>query len=181
MPGNRLNDLAESEENGDERAFSAGDSRDVRAVETRSEATKSILARAATIAAGRGSGVLTSDDLFAALIAERSCAAMTVLESLGFVPSALEHGLEFVLGRASVSTPPMEIILSARVERMLRFAGDEAARKGSTQVESSHLLMALLRDRRGIAALLLETPGLGLEPVGAALNRAFREKITDEP
>jgi hypothetical protein len=39
--------------------------------------------------------------------------------------------------------------------------------------------VALLRERQGIAALALESPGVGHEPIGAAISQAMRNGLTD--
>jgi ATP-dependent Clp protease ATP-binding subunit ClpC len=88
--------------------------------------------------------------------------------------------LAFILGRNTTEGPSIDVRFSPRMEDILSVAREEAGRRGARCVETSHLLMALLRQRRGVAVLLLETPGLGLEPLGAALNRAMREGVSDQ-
>jgi hypothetical protein len=47
-------------------------------------------------------------------------------------------------------------------------------------VGTIHLLLALVREREGIAVMLLEVPGVALERIGGAMMRALREGATDE-
>lgn len=161
-----------------EGADRAADAAEVQAVEALSAAASNILARAAVLARGRGHDFLTTDDLFAAMITE-DCAATRVLASLGMHGESLLHQLAFILGRNSGAEPTTEVSYSPRVTKVLAQAKLEAGRREAAEVSTLHLLTALLRERAGVASLLLETPGLGLEPVGAAINRALREGMTD--
>jgi hypothetical protein len=38
-----------------------------------------------------------------------------------------------------------------------------------------------VREREGIAVMVLEVPGVGLERIGGAMMRALREGAADEP
>jgi ATP-dependent Clp protease ATP-binding subunit ClpC len=148
-------------------------------VELFSQSALNVLERSEHLARERAHQFVTSDDLFAALVTEPECAVSHILDSLAFSGPALVQHLAFILGRNSSHTPSLDVSYSPRMEEILAFAKAEAGRRSARQVETSHFLIALLRDRRGVPALLLETPGLGLEPIGAALNRAMREDISD--
>jgi ATP-dependent Clp protease ATP-binding subunit ClpA len=138
-----------------------------------------IIERAEMLARERGHTVMTTDDLFAALVTEPDCAAARVLESIGFSGAQLVQSLAFILGRNHGNGPPPTVEHSPRVVEILATARAEAGRRRAAAVDTLHLMAALLRSRQGVATLVLETPGLGLEPVGAAINRAIREGATD--
>ena len=148
-------------------------------VEVFSRSALNVLERSEQLARERAHHFVTSNDLFAALVTEPDCAVSHVLDTLEIPGEALVQHLVFILGRNSTTPPTLEVEYSPRMMEILAFARAEAGRRGAMCVETSHLLIALLRDRRGVPALLLETPGLGLEPIGAALNRAMREDVSD--
>jgi ATP-dependent Clp protease ATP-binding subunit ClpA len=148
-------------------------------VERLSEAVMRVIGRAAAMSCARGHSQVTTDDLFGAILQERGCAAVEAIESLGLAPDDLLRSYDFVLGLVAQQAPAHPADLTLRAQSALEAARLEAGRRGADVVETTYLLMGLLKERRGVAALLLETPGVGLEPVGAALNRAFRERKTD--
>jgi ATP-dependent Clp protease ATP-binding subunit ClpA len=147
-------------------------------VEELSPVVIDILAAATEVAGRRGHALVTADDLFAALISS-DCAATRTLESIGMQGDRLLEQLAFILGRNNHVEKSSVTGRSPRVEQILGSARMDAGRRGAQSVDSLHLLSAILRERNGVPSLLLETPGLGLEPVGAALNRALREGTTD--
>ena len=147
-------------------------------VETLGPAVQRILVAAADLAGGRGHTFVSADDLFAALVSS-DCAAARLLESLSFHEDQVLDQLAFILGRNNGAGSGQATEISPRVDSVLSNARLEAGRRDAKAVDSLHLLSALLRERKGVPSLLLEKPGLGLEPVGAALNRAFREGQTD--
>ncbi len=174
LPNTDLSDESETLEGADRTA----EATEVQPIEALSAATSNILARAAVLARGRGLEFVTTDDLFAAMITEQ-CAASRVLGSLGMQGDTLLRQLAFILGRNSGTEQTSEVAYSPKATRVLAQAKLEAGRRDAAEVSTLHLLTTLLRERSGVASLLLETPGLGLEPVGAALNRALREGMTD--
>ncbi len=147
-------------------------------VETLGPAVRQLLVAAAELAGGRGHTFVSTDDLFAALVSS-DCAASRLLESLSFQKDQLIGQLAFILGRNNGADPCQATEISPRVDAVLSSARLEAGRRDAAAVDTLHVLNALLRERKGVPSLLLEKPGVGLEPVGAALNRAFREGLTD--
>ena len=145
-----------------------------------SRSALNVLERSERLARERTHAFVTSDDMFASLVTEPECAMSFVLESLQLSGAGLVQNLAFILGRNAPQSPSIDAVYSPRMDEIISFARAEAGRRGARCVETSHLLMALLRQRQGMAALLLETPGLGLEPVGAALSRAIREEVSDK-
>ncbi len=180
MPGSPLSHLDLPDDDGViELPAQVAGSQLITPVERLSPSVVNVFVRAELLARERGHIQVTSDDLFAALVTESQCAASRLLESLGFSGAELVQALAFILGRNSGAAPAERAEHSPRVIEIMKIAREEAGRRGAKCVETLHLLTALLRNRKGVAALLLETPGLGLEPVGAALNRALREAESD--
>lgn len=66
---------------------------------------------------------------------------------------------------------PGRILITGEARRAVRFAREEAARLGASDVGSEHLLLGLLRHGRGRVALALAPLGVSAEGVRAALGR----------
>jgi len=67
--------------------------------------------------------------------------------------------------------------LTPRARHVMFFSQQEAARLGTSEVGPEHLLLAVIREREGTAARLLERMGIGL---GALRQRIFREVPVQE-
>ena len=154
------------------------ESETVAPVEALSSTTISILVSAADLAGKRGNRFVTTDDLFAAMV-ESEGAVSRLLADLGMDGHMLMDQLAFVVGRGAAEKVSDAPATSPRFDRVVEGARLEAGRRKAGEVSSLHLLTALLREKAGVSSLLLDTPGLGLEPVGAALNRALREGVSD--
>lgn len=131
---------------------------------------------AAAIAPG---GIMTCEHLLLSLCGNSDCAAAQVLAQSGFPATLVATTIAFVNGSRTEGEMPSDVVLSPRVERVLVNAGVEAGNRRAEQVDTLHLLIALVRERQGVAALALETPGVGHEPVGAAISQAMRNGLSD--
>ena len=121
-----------------------------------------------------------TEHLLIALAREEGAAAARVLASLDLTAERLRDWVAFIAGRGedrrNVAADPPH---SPRLQRVLASAQKEAARRGQQQVDTLQLLLALVRERQGLAVVLLEAPGVGLERIGGAMMRALREGATD--
>lgn len=149
------------------------------AVTVYSNRAKQVLQHAEALAASAPGGAMTGEHLLLSLSADGECAAAKVLIECGFDGGIVARTVAFVQGESPAEELAESVVLSPRMERVLTTAGREAATHKSEQVDTLHLLVALLRERQGIASLALESPGVGLEPVGAAISRALRDGVTD--
>ena len=131
------------------------------------------------MAAAAPDGVLTCEHLLLALAGDPESAAAQVLGPCGLDAATLETTIEFVRGRYPAAAPPGAVTRSPRVERVLAQAGREAANRQCDRIETLHLLIGILREGHGIAALALESPGVGHERLGAAISQATRNGVTD--
>lgn len=107
-------------------------------------------------------------------------AAARVFESLALSANEVRARLGFVegsspSGSANGVAPP----LSPRAERVLIAAEREGGKHGVSEIGTLHMLHALIAEREGIAVFVLEEPGVGLERLGAALQKALREQWED--
>lgn len=140
---------------------------------------RNVLQAAETAAAAAPGGVLTCEHLLLGLIGDPENAAARVLANGGFSAEAVAQTIAFIAGPQPEQEPAAEVIFSPRAERVLLTAGIEAGNRNADRIDTLHLLFAIIRERQGIAAVSLETPGVGHELVGAALSNAMRSGVTD--
>jgi ATP-dependent Clp protease ATP-binding subunit ClpA len=138
-----------------------------------------VLQNAETAAALSPGGVLTCEHLLLSLIGDSDNAAARVLANGGFTGESVAQTIAFISGSQPAEVPAEAVILSPRAERVLLAAGVEAGNRNADRIDTLHLLFAIIRERQGIAAVALETPGVGHELVGAALSNAMRSGVTD--
>lgn len=137
------------------------------------------LRSAETAAKSSPGGVMVCEHLLLSLCNDPECAASHVLRECGFPAEHVSSTIAFVQGALPAAEASTTVILSPRVERVLIAAGKEAGSRGAERIDTLHVLVALVRERQGIAALALETPGVGFEPLGAAISKAMRDGLTD--
>lgn len=140
---------------------------------------RAVLQSAQAAAATAPGGVLTCEQMLLSLSGNAECAAAQVLAQCGFSGQTIAQTISFISGPQPVQEPAAAVVLSPRVERVLAGAGVEAGNREAAQIDTLHLLFALIRERQGIAAAALETPGVGHEMIGAALSNALRNGMTD--
>ena len=132
------------------------------------------LARAQAIAQEHGQSELGTEHLLQAVLAFEGGVSAAALESFGLslgVLRGLAHPRLETLPEPSVVHTP----LSARSRKVLELALRESIRLGHGYIGTEHLLLGLVRERRGIAAATLRGFGLNL----TLLRRAVAQ-ITEE-
>ena len=140
---------------------------------------RNVLQSAEAAAATSPGGVLTCEHLLLGLASDPECAASQVMARCGFTGETIAQTIAFIAGPQTAQKPADAVVLSPRAERVLTSASTEAAHRKTQQIDTLHLLFALIRERQGIAAVALETPGVGHEVVGATLSDAMRNGMTD--
>lgn len=122
-----------------------------------------------------GAPAVCTQHVLLGMMRQEDCCAAKILTDLGFNYEEIRRRIEFITGfPARDGTSPQNLELSPRMNHALDLAGHDAMKRGHTEVGTIHLLVSLLRTREGLVVTVLETAGLGLEPVGAAVVRAFR-------
>jgi ATP-dependent Clp protease ATP-binding subunit ClpC len=132
---------------------------------------------AADEARALGATSICSHHVLLGILREGNCGASRILADVGFDYEEIRRRIVFISGRGqneTVRTSAPELEYSPRLNLVLDSAGHEATKRGQTEVCTVHLLIAMLRARQGLVVVVLDTPGLGLEPVGSAVVHAFR-------
>ncbi|MFL5760204.1 MAG: Clp protease N-terminal domain-containing protein [Thermomicrobiales bacterium] len=125
---------------------------------------------------------LCTHHLLLGMLQQRACCAAQILGELGFEYDEIRRRIVFITGsQTHEQRAPEDLEFSPRLIHALDLASHEATRRGHKEVGTIHLLVSLLRAREGLVVTVLDTAGLGLEPVGAAIVRAFRADAAQDP
>jgi len=110
-----------------------------------------------------GSGHVGTEHLLLGLVSESEGVASQVLQKMGVslnkVREQINDEAETGEGESTGSEPK----LTPKAKRVLEYAADEARRMRHNYIGTEHLLLALLREKDGQAAKVLQTLGLSLE------------------
>ena len=91
--------------------------------------------------------------------------AAIVLSNLGLELSVLRQAVEEMVPPGRHPVPMTELPLNPSARRALHFAMEEAKRLGHNYIGTEHILLGLLRERKGVAAQILAGLGIDLEMV----------------
>ncbi len=109
--------------------------------------------------------------------------AISVLTNLGVdieeLRMAVEHSIH--RGEATRRDFSTEIPLNTSSKRAINNAIEEARRMGQSFVGPEHLLLGLLRDRRSLAAQILESMGINYDIVRQETLKLINQGKSDEP
>ncbi len=100
------------------------------------------------------------------IIREGEGVASKVLESLNFSPDRVRAEIESSIGRGE-QAPEEEVAFTQRSRKVLELALDEARQLKHNYIGTEHLLLGLIREGEGVAAVVLKAMGADLERVRA--------------
>jgi hypothetical protein len=98
------------------------------------------------------------------LIHEGEGVAAKALESLGISLEAVRQQVEEIIGRGQ-QAPTAHIPFTPRAKQVLKLAQREALALGHNYIGTEHILLGLIREGEGVAALVLVRLGADLNPV----------------
>ena len=123
-----------------------------------------------------------SEDILLGLVKEGSGVAVKVLDSLGVEPLAITREVEALVQKSDPAESTGKIPQAPRAKKVIEYAMEEASNLNHVYVGTEHILLGLLRDDVGVAAVVLRN--LGLQPgrvrmeIQATLERAEAEGNT---
>ena len=123
-----------------------------------------------------GKAILT-EHLLLAIASTPECAAAKLIAEHDHSSESMLSALQFVLGTDTRPIPDHHP--SPRLERVIIRAKREAFRHQHREVSTLHLLMALIRERAGLAVYALERAGSGYQKIAHANNNAVRAGESD--
>jgi RNA polymerase sigma factor (sigma-70 family) len=112
---------------------------------------------------------LGTEHLLLGLLREEGSSAVSILGGMRVTPERVRGGLLIFIGRGKEPLD-VELRLTPRAITALALGKEEAQRLGSAAMEPEHLLLGLLREGEGVAAVLLELLEVRLEMARAALQ-----------
>jgi hypothetical protein len=110
-----------------------------------------------------------TEHLLLGLVREGDGLAARVLENMHVELHQVRTAVEAIIGRGQRPIPAA-VGLTPRAKRVIELTVTEARRLGDDHVGTEHLLLGLLREGEGIAAGVLESLGLTLNRVDAAVR-----------
>ncbi len=121
-----------------------------------------------------GHDYIGTEHLLLGLIREGEGIAIEILHSLGCDLEEIKHAVEDA-GRASGDTMTIgNIPFTKRAEKILKSAYVEADRHKSDIIGTEHLLLALVKEKEGLAAQILKSFGVTYEAVNEELERILQ-------
>ena len=130
------------------------------------ERGQKVLLLAQSEANSSGEVAVGTEHLLLALITEGQGVAAKALQSLGVEQSKVREEIQKVMGGSNVrpdskaASAKNEVVLTPRAKRVLELAADEGRRMGVNYVGTEHILLGILREGEGVAAILLKSMGL---------------------
>lgn len=120
-----------------------------------------------------------TEHILLGLIREGGGVGFTVLEKLGADPTRITEMVEETVkrGRNDIKVGP-DLPYTSRAKKVLELAMGAARELNHSYVGSEHLLLALLREEKGIAAQVLASQGVTDKRVLDELERLYREGET---
>lgn len=122
-----------------------------------------------------------TEHILLGIIREGAGVATTVLENLSVELDDLRYRIESVVKRGTNRTAGPDLPYTSRAKKVLEFAMSEARQVNHTYVGTEHLLLGLLREKKGIAALILNDVGVTLPNARDEMLRVLGENALDAP
>src|SRR6266700_746325 len=102
-----------------------------------------------------------TEHLLLGILREGSAAAP--LFEQGVTIESIRGGIMFLLGREQVFPGNISTEINPRVKKVLALAGEEAQRLGEAAIGPQHILLAIVQEGNGMAAIMLTTLGVSLK------------------
>ncbi len=134
------------------------------------ERVRKVLAMSREESARLGHEYVGTEHMLLGLIREGEGVASAVLAGLGIDANEIRERIEVALkpGRGNTGS---DLPYTSRAKKVLELAMSEARELKHTYVGTEHLLIALIREEKGIAAQVLDEAGLGLAEARAEVLR----------
>ena len=117
-------------------------------------------------------GYIGTEHLLLGMLRLGSGSAHRALANLNVEAASVRKMIDAALAHAKHPAAP-QVVPTARVKRVIEIAFDGSRRMRAQQVESGHLLIGLAKEGEGIACLVLQDLGIGVERVAAEVEREF--------
>ncbi|MEZ8219202.1 Clp amino terminal domain-containing protein, pathogenicity island component [Candidatus Fervidibacteria bacterium JGI MDM2 SSWTFF-3-K9] len=120
---------------------------------------------------------ISPEHILLGLLEEKDTLAVQMLERLGVDVHKMKSELENQLKAQAPAHPPVgSPALNAPAKQVLIHVADEAKSLGDSHIDTGHLLLALLREKQGLAAKILAKYNVRYEDVRKRLHE-LREEV----
>ncbi len=117
-----------------------------------------------------------TEHLLLGLLREEEGIAGQVLRDLGIQSGDVQHWVERLSTVRRRSLLSSELDLTPRTKRVLELAGDEAKRRGHPQIDTHHILLALVRQGDGTALEVLNHLGITSRQIRHSTDRLMQQE-----
>ncbi len=138
---------------------------------------KQVLQLAAEEARAFNHPYIGTEHILLGLIRESEGIAARVLDELGVKLPQARSAVEFIVGSGE-STMVTDQELTARAQKVIKYAIEEANRLNHHYIGTEHLLLGLVRNGEGVATGVLDILGVSLEQVRNQVMRVLRHGTT---
>lgn len=122
-----------------------------------------------------------TEHLLLGLLREGSAPGAALLTQHGITLEKMRSGITFIIGRMHAAQPGITLQatpdtsneapgFTARTQHVLEMASEEAQRLGEPAISPQEMLLAILREGQGVAAMLLQVSGVRWQQVGDTLQ-----------
>ncbi len=118
-----------------------------------------------------------TEHILLGLIRESEGIAARVLDDLGVKLPQARSAVEFIVG-VGEGAPSADQELTARAQKVIKYAIEEANRLNHHYIGTEHLLLGLVRNGEGVATGVLDILGVSLEQVRNQVMRVLRHGTT---
>ncbi|MBQ5997114.1 MAG: ATP-dependent Clp protease ATP-binding subunit, partial [Bacteroidales bacterium] len=120
-----------------------------------------------------GSGFIGPEHLFLGLLRDGQGGAVELLQSVGVDLQDFRRKMEARIAQNTSSTVNVDgpVPLLKSVERVLKLVFLEAQSLSATEVETEHLLLAILKDRTSLVTKMLNDMGIDYQTIRSEMTR----------
>ena len=119
-----------------------------------------------------------TEHILLGLIRESEGIAARVLDELGVKLPQARSAVEFIVGLGEGPNRGEQQELTARAQKVIKYAIEEANRLNHHYIGTEHLLLGLVRNGEGVATGVLDIMGVSLEQVRNQVMRVLRHGTT---
>ncbi len=145
-----------------------------------SDAAKEALTHAQGTAERAHHSYIGTEHLLLGLLAQEDSAAGDVFRRLGIAVDGVRQAIERVLDR-NQQILARQIVPTSRVKQVIEFSFREAQQRGDACVGTQHILLGILREGEGIAALILFEFGMTLDRLRTEISAVRGGEAVTEP
>ena len=132
---------------------------------------KRVLALATEEARRLGHNYIGTEHLLLGLVREGEGKAAATLAGMGVDLTTARDAVKFIIGRGE-GGQVSEVRLTPHAKKAIELATEEARRLGHEYIDAEHFLLGLVREGEGMASGILESLGVNLTELGAAVEAA---------